>query len=286
MPVEIVVASWNVHAGVDGWGRRFDVAAICRSIDADVMVLQETWSSDRGHGLAPQVGEILGYQVEEATMARALMLPPPPDPGRGWGPLPLGRARYGPRIERMSRGSEPDEKGSARSTGASSGVERGTVGLAVLSRLKVEGVETWDLGRRNGGRSTRRCAIAVQVAKCEPGSAELRRMLVVGMHLSHLRQGSLVQLSRLRGVLGSRHHLGVPTVLAGDMNMPGLPLSVLLPGWKPAVRGRTWPAWCPLAQSDHVLLGGVSEGNGSGRGAVVQVQGSDHLPVRARLSLP
>ena len=286
MPVEIVVASWNVHAGVDGWGRRFDVAAICRSIDADVMVLQETWSSDRGHGLAPQVGEILGYQVEEATMARALMLPPPPDPGRGWGPLPLGRARYGPRIERMSRGSEPDEKGSARSTGASSGVERGTVGLAVLSRLKVEGVETWDLGRRNGGRSTRRCAIAVQVAKCEPGSAEPRRMLVVGMHLSHLRQGSLVQLSRLRGVLGSRHHLGVPTVLAGDMNMPGLPLSVLLPGWKPAVRGRTWPAWCPLAQSDHVLLGGVSEGNGSGRGAVVQVQGSDHLPVRARLSLP
>jgi endonuclease/exonuclease/phosphatase family metal-dependent hydrolase len=286
VPVEIVVASWNVHGGVDGWGRRFDVAAGCRSIDADVIVLQETWSSDGGRGLASQVGESLGYHVQESTIARAVMLPPAADPGRGWGPLPVGRPMYGPRVDKLSSRSATLGRGSERDGSASQGVERGTVGLAVLSRLEVEHFETWDLRRFRSGRSARRCAIALQVVSDQPGSAEPRRLLVVGTHLSHLRQGSLVQLWRLRRMLASHHDLEAPAVLAGDMNLPGPPLSALLPGWKRVVRGRTWPAWRPLAQSDHILIGSAFESNGSaGGGEVIRIQGSDHLPVRARLSI-
>jgi endonuclease/exonuclease/phosphatase family metal-dependent hydrolase len=75
----------------------------------------------------------------------------------------------------------------------------------------------------------------------------------------------------------------VPAVLVGDMNMWGPPLVMLLPGWSRAVRGRSWPAWRPLFQIDHVLVTApvrVLEGS------VVRIEGSDHLPVRARLAVP
>jgi hypothetical protein len=40
----LVVASFNVHGGVDGFGRPFDVIAACGELDADLVVLQESWS--------------------------------------------------------------------------------------------------------------------------------------------------------------------------------------------------------------------------------------------------
>ncbi len=45
-PPSLTVASFNLHAGIDGWGRPFDVVAACRDLDADVLVLQETWTPD------------------------------------------------------------------------------------------------------------------------------------------------------------------------------------------------------------------------------------------------
>jgi endonuclease/exonuclease/phosphatase family metal-dependent hydrolase len=140
-------------------------------------------------------------------------------------------------------------------------------------------VETWDLGQMCRD-PTRRSAIAVEVVTGEPDAAQRRRMLVVGTHLSHLRQGSRIQLARLRQMLASRNGPVVPAVLAGDMNLPGPPLLAFLPGWKRAVRGRTWPAWCPVAQSDHILFTAAVTGTGE----VLPIRGSDHLPVRARLS--
>ncbi|MGH9028028.1 MAG: hypothetical protein ACRDV4_00190, partial [Acidimicrobiales bacterium] len=60
---ELVVASWNVHCGVDGWGRPFNVVDGCRAIDADVLVLEETWSADGKTSMAQEVGDALGYRV-------------------------------------------------------------------------------------------------------------------------------------------------------------------------------------------------------------------------------
>ena len=296
---EIVVASWNIHSGVDGWGRPFDVVAGCRSIDADVLVLQETWSADGGFSMARRVGETLGYRVEESPIASAVMFSPPAVANERWGPTFWWHGPYGTRVEgrpanshgapeRASSGRELIDYELAKRLGGSrrfAGCEvtRGRIGLAVLSRLELGYAETWDLGQPRNDL-TSRSAIAVEVVTGRPGDVSRPRILVVGTHLSHLRQGSLGQISRLRKMLARRTSpadSAVPTVLAGDMNLPGMPLSMLMPGWRRCVRGRTWPAWHALAQSDHILLTPAMTGTGE----VLPIQGSDHLPVRARLSL-
>ena len=105
---------------------------------------------------------------------------------------------------------------------------------------------------------------------------------VIGTHLAHLSQGSPRHIAALRRAV---HDLvTVPAVVAGDMNLWGPPLSLLLPGWSRAVVGRSWPTWSRwlLAQTDHLL---VSRALRATSGVVLAVPGSDHYPVRARVTL-
>ena len=143
----------------------------------------------------------------------------------------------------------------------------------MLSRVALRATATLDLGQLRRD-PVRRGAIAVEV------DIDGRPLRVIGTHLSHLTHGSVVQLRHLHRLLATSDD---PGVLVGDMNMWGPPLSALMPGWSRAVRGATWPAWRPLAQLDHIL---VTDGVATlGAGEVVPVQGSDHLPVRARVTL-
>ncbi len=266
----LVVASFNVHGGVDGFGRPFDVVAACGELDADVLVLQETWSPAAGEPLAARVGDALGYRVEELAMARARLSAPPENAvvPSSWGPVVFQRGPWGLRVgegrSRRRAAPRPRSPGNA---------VPGTWGLAVLSRVPVLGTTTIDLGqlRRDPAR---RGAIAVEV------EIDGRPVRVIGTHGSHLSHGSVLQLRALRRILAASESQGV---LAGDMNLWGPPLSALLPRWTRAVRGRTWPAWRPLAQLDHVL---VTDGvKVLDRGQVMPVRGSDHLPVRVRVTL-
>ncbi len=43
---DIVIANFNIHAGIDGWGVPFDVLYGAKEIDADILVLCEAWQSD------------------------------------------------------------------------------------------------------------------------------------------------------------------------------------------------------------------------------------------------
>jgi endonuclease/exonuclease/phosphatase family metal-dependent hydrolase len=160
-------------------------------------------------------------------------------------------------------------------------VERGGWGIAVLSRLPVLRTRTVELAPLPADPA-RRGAIAAEIAV--PGSS--RPLLLVGTHLAHISQGSprhIVELRRALGLSG-RSGDGGPGVVAGDMNMWGPPLTMFFPGWRRAVRGRTWPSWTrrPLVQSDHILVHGpvhvVS-------GCVGTSAGSDHLPVRAVIEI-
>jgi endonuclease/exonuclease/phosphatase family metal-dependent hydrolase len=101
---------------------------------------------------------------------------------------------------------------------------------------------------------------------------------VVNTHLTH-RFSSPVQLALLvrRLATGS----AVPTVIVGDLNMPR-PATVAARGYRPVVRGRTFPADRPLVQLDHMLLRGSVTALGA---EVAEPLGSDHLPIRAQLSL-
>jgi endonuclease/exonuclease/phosphatase family metal-dependent hydrolase len=66
------------------------------------------------------------------------------------------------------------------------------------------------------------------------------------------------------------------------MNFWGPPMSLALPGWRRAVRTRTYPSWRAHSQVDHIFVTRAVEVIS---GASVAVGKSDHLPLRARLAI-
>jgi endonuclease/exonuclease/phosphatase family metal-dependent hydrolase len=271
----VVVASYNVHGGVDGWGRPFDVVEACREIGADVLMLQESWAPDGGVSVTEHVARQLGYAAVELAFARGRIAASQDSGNPRWGPRLWARSGHGMRLDR--RRAAPTGHGAAARPGrAVSG--RGTWSIAVMSRLPVTHTQTIDLGQLPTDPA-RRGAIVMDVVL--DGAIPFR---VVGTHLAHLSQGSPRQISALRRSLKTL--TPAPGVLAGDMNLWGPPLTLLFPGWSRAVRGRTWPTWWswPLVQSDHVLVRDARRGSVTVvSGEVLRIAGSDHFPVRASL---
>jgi len=268
--VEVVVASFNAHAGVDGWGRPYDVVASVRSLGADVVVLQESWAPHGGPGLAERVGGQLGYDVVTKALGG----------GRLGAPNPAANDRWMRRFDWRGVGhalyldSERPLPDRVAASERFSEAQPGQLELALLTRLPLRAREVVDLGHLPGDR-VRRAALVVHLAA---GGGEL---VVVGVHMAHLTNGSLRHFAALRralpGLAGDR-----PAVVAGDMNLWGPPVAVSLPGWRRAVRGRSWPAWRPHSQVDHILIHGDVRCLGA---EVLGPAGSDHRPVRARLSV-
>jgi endonuclease/exonuclease/phosphatase family metal-dependent hydrolase len=156
-----------------------------------------------------------------------------------------------------------------RTVGIVEETARGRWGLAALTTMPVTGYEVTRLGSVPGD-ATPRAAQLITVAL--PGGGRLR---IANTHLTY-RLLSPLQLLRLVRHLAADD---VPTVIAGDLNMP-LPVTGLAAGYAPAVTGRTFPAHRPLVQLDHILAGRRLARCG---GEVLAPAGSDHLPVRARL---
>ena len=272
------MATYNVHGGVDGWGRPFDVTAVCGALDADVLVLQESWAPEEGPALHDLVAGALGYPtVHFLPLALGRITLPPEDPGPRWGAPVHVRSGYGMRLERYRSGLTSTRTTPDPPRGPSG---RGAWGVALLARVPVIDLEIVELTEL-ASDPARRGVIVADVA-VGPGGDLLR---VAGTHLAHITQGSPGHLAVLRRRLTAPSaHGDVPsrTVFTGDMNMWGPPLVALLPGWRRAVRGCTWPSWArrPFAQADHVLVTGAV---GAADGEVVHEGRSDHYPVRARL---
>lgn len=70
-------------------------------------------------------------------------------------------------------------------------------------------------------------------------------------------------------------------VIVGDMNMWGPVLERNLVGMRRAVLGRTWPAWRPHSQIDHIMVNNRVQVVES---TVANNMGSDHRAVRAVLA--
>lgn len=272
------VASFNVHAGIDGWGRPFDAAAGCLAMDADVLLVVEAFQPDEPGGTGtgagrPSLRDRLvaegGYELAaEATLARAVLVHPPDLPARlapSWGAagardpgLGLWALDRPPRPGRRRRGDRIRELGSWQ--------------VQLFSRLPVRSSKVVPLTplRRE---PLRRVVLSVEV---DVGDSALT---VVGTHFPHLSAGSPLRFGELRRSLPEATS---PGVLMGDMNCFGPPLSIALPRWRRAVRGRTWPSWRPIAQPDHIF---VSRAVAGADGEVMADAGSDHRPVRATLRL-
>lgn len=263
---QIVVASFNMHSGVDGWARPYDVVTACQQLAADVLVLLENFVPDGEEGVARTVATRLGYELRSTAIARARRYPPAQGQRRGFGPpfwsdRPVGVSVLFPNPPRFR----------TRRPRRGQGVE-GDWGIAVLSRHPVTRCEEIDLGQLRRDPARRRAILA----EVDVGGTPL---VVAAVHMSHITHGSVAQFRRLTRALPPPD---VPAVLCGDLNVWGPPLRALLPGWRRAVRGRTWPADHPMAQIDHLL---VRPAVGVDSSEVVQVGRSDHRAVRARLVL-
>jgi endonuclease/exonuclease/phosphatase family metal-dependent hydrolase len=150
----------------------------------------------------------------------------------------------------------------------------GTVGLAILTRMPARPVAALRLGPTIGDHIPLRRALHVEL------DVDGALVDLVGVHLtSRLPHGPPMQLRRLAHALPPPDR---PTIVAGDCNFWGPPVERMLPGFRRAVRGRTWPAPRPHSQIDHVLVRGALDVESA---EVLGPVGSDHHPVRVRLRI-
>jgi endonuclease/exonuclease/phosphatase family metal-dependent hydrolase len=263
-----------MHAGIDGWGRPFDTVAACASFDADVLVLEEAWTSDTDGpegGQAETIAARLGYEIVGCTLARGRRVRPNPAATSEWMPRFGFRSSLTALHVSSVRPLSPAVVASARYLDG----EAGSWGLAILTRreLVVEGTRILHLPVLQRDRVHRAAIVGDLVAEGMPIS-------VVGTHMSHLQYGSHRHYAALKRLLETEAR--PDAVLLGDMNLWGPPVRAFLPRWHRAVKGRTWPAWNPHSQIDHILVRGRLQTNS---GVVLAAAGSDHRPVRAELML-
>jgi endonuclease/exonuclease/phosphatase family metal-dependent hydrolase len=191
----LTVANFNMHAGVDGWGRPFDAIAVCAAIDADVLVLQEAWTNDAegpGSGQAEQIGAALGYQVVTCTLAQGRRPLPHPEATARWMPHMGYRA---PNRSLYLSGGRPLRATELAAPRYKEG-EPGSWGIAVLTRGEWVRDATRTLHLPRLPRDlVRRAAIVVDLTK------EGIPFSVVGTHMSHIQYGSHRHYAALRRLL-------------------------------------------------------------------------------------
>jgi endonuclease/exonuclease/phosphatase family metal-dependent hydrolase len=145
--------------------------------------------------------------------------------------------------------------------------------LAVASRLPVVARHDLPLPRTISDPAAPRVAIQLSV---DVGGVVVD---AVGLHTSsRLWWGApIVHLHGLRKQLPPP---GRPAFIAGDFNLWGPGVELLLPGFHRTVLGRTYPSHRPHSQIDHVL---VNDRLTCVSAEVIDDRRSDHRPVRATL---
>jgi len=108
-----------------------------------------------------------------------------------------------------------------------------------------------------------------------------QRVQLVALHVSS-KLYFAGPLTHLRTLQPSLPRGPEPAIVAGDFNLWGPAVVTLLRGFRRTVRGATFPAHRPHSQIDHILVNEHVEVLSS---EVLPACGSDHRPVRARLTV-
>jgi endonuclease/exonuclease/phosphatase family metal-dependent hydrolase len=86
---ELTIASFNCHAGLharrNGECEPYDLDAVLLGMDADVLVVQESWTPDDGTAAVRRVADAAGLEVFELPFGRAKLEPWPHVPRDGSG---------------------------------------------------------------------------------------------------------------------------------------------------------------------------------------------------------
>jgi endonuclease/exonuclease/phosphatase family metal-dependent hydrolase len=90
------ITSFNCHAGLqarrNGVCEPYDLDAVLRSLEFDVLVIQESWTPDGGTAVAREFGDSIDAQVFELRFGRARLEPWPHVPRDGDGVGEVGLA--------------------------------------------------------------------------------------------------------------------------------------------------------------------------------------------------
>jgi endonuclease/exonuclease/phosphatase family metal-dependent hydrolase len=269
VPPRLRVATYNLHAGVDGWGRVSAVVDTAVALDADVLFCQESWRGE-GVDLAEDIARRSGAVARSWRLGEGARATGGEGPARWQHRAGLFLGNRGLALD----GERPMPSGSAARLAAAGRIERGEWCIAIVSRLPVLDevvVELPQLARDLARR-------VVAITTLETATGPLKAVVVHGAHLSH---GSLVQYRALVAALDA--HVGAgPAVLGGDLNCWGPVARRVLRGWRQAARGATWPSWRPHSQVDHLFVRGDVAPLG---GAPVDARASDHRPVLATIEV-
>ena len=191
----------------------FDVVEGCKRLDADVLVLQETWAPDddpeSAHHL--EVARALGYEVVAVPLARAVAGPSPWVVGRADGDRTVGTGDWC---------------------------------LALLSRLPMTATSTTWLPQLKADPTNR----AVLRADVRVDGSPLT---VHGTHLPHLEIGSPLLTRPLRACLGPADIAAV--LLGDMNMWSWCIAAMVPRGWRRIGRGRTFPAPLPNSRLDHLV---------------------------------
>ncbi len=264
------VASFNVHAGIDGFGRPTSAVDAAVAIDADVLFVQEAWRSGKGD-LAAQVAAATGA-VAHVYELSAGFLRHGEDPSTRWQPRgALLNGRHGIVLDAV----RPVPEAHRRRLSSSPRFEYGEWCMGLVTRLEVLDLEVLELTHLAKDRARRRLV-------CATLDADGQALRCFGLHGAHLSHGSLGQYRELVVDLAARLDEATPAVLGGDLNCWGFVARRVLRGWRQAVRGPTWPAWRPHSQLDHLFVRGPVD---VVDGRVLDVRESDHRPVVATIEL-
>jgi len=267
------IANYNMHCGMDGWGRPYDYVGAIRALDADVIVLEEAWTSagDDDGGQAAEAARALGYQVAAHTMGRGRRIRPQADAPEAW----RARAMWADENKALYMDGVRPLPERVRAMARWQEAEPGTLGIAVLVRpdLPMEATRLVHMSVLRADRVLRAALVVDLTVDGVPVS-------VAGTHMAHLPFGSHRNWAELRRQLQTDAR--PDAVLAGDMNTWGPLVRLFMPGWRRAVTGATWPTWRPHSQIDHILVRGAVR---PVSGAVLPHAGSDHRPVRAELEV-
>ncbi len=267
------IANYNMHCGMDGWGRPYDYLAAIAALDADVVVLEEAWTraGDDSGGQAAEAARALGAQIAAHTLGEGRRIRPQTGAPGTW----LARPVWADRNKALYMDGVRPQPAKVQAMTRWQEAEQGTWGIAVLVRpaLAIEATRLVPMSTLRADR-VRRAALVVDL------TVEGRPISVAGTHMSHLHFGSHRNWAELRRQLKTEAR--PDAVLAGDMNTWGPLVHRFMPGWRRAVIGPTWPTWRPHSQIDHIIVRGALR---PVAGKVFPHSGSDHRAVRAELEV-
>jgi endonuclease/exonuclease/phosphatase family metal-dependent hydrolase len=144
---ELTVASFNCHVGLqarrNGVCAPYDLDAVLRSIEADVIVVQESWTPEGGTAVVRRVAEQTGAQAFELPFGRARLDPWPhiARDGNGDGIVGLAILSRRPAVEQgrlavgTVAGDYTPERGGLHVVLDVDGTEVDLVGVHLSSRL-------------------------------------------------------------------------------------------------------------------------------------------------------